>query len=265
MNTVDLSVPQYDEVVEKHNIEILKAPGDLVVRNGDLATTAWGDLMLNNEYYSSYFKFVQEWRFNYPTQRLLFSNVISTTETENIEKQLESALHDIHQAKRANRFAEDIKYDKWHSTSEMQTALFASRNIYAGAIILSLDKFLQALRKNINATYYEWVTSGPQFNGHSIGEAFQASANNLRHNEEWQVTRPPTNRQLTSIKILSDILQEPLNEENGYQHRLSRDISSEILLTVSEGDFDILEQHLFSFTNQLVDNAYQRNLSDEKA
>ena len=38
------SVPAYDDLVERNRIEILQKPGDLVLRNGDLAITRWGDL-----------------------------------------------------------------------------------------------------------------------------------------------------------------------------------------------------------------------------
>ncbi len=51
--------PAYDDVVECFDLDILKTPGDLVLKNGDLALTKSGDLMLKNADYSAMFRLVQ--------------------------------------------------------------------------------------------------------------------------------------------------------------------------------------------------------------
>jgi hypothetical protein len=68
----------YDEVVDHYCIDILKSPGDLVIKDGDLALTKSGDLMLRNAEYSAMFRLVQGWRFNTPTLQTLFEQVFAT-------------------------------------------------------------------------------------------------------------------------------------------------------------------------------------------
>ena len=41
-------LPAYDDIVERYGLNILKTPGDLVVKDGDIAVTKTGDLMLNS-------------------------------------------------------------------------------------------------------------------------------------------------------------------------------------------------------------------------
>lgn len=56
----------YDEVVEKFDLDILRTPGDLVIEDADLASTKSGDLLINDVCYSAMFRLVQSWRFSRP-------------------------------------------------------------------------------------------------------------------------------------------------------------------------------------------------------
>jgi hypothetical protein len=69
--------PPFEEVVNRYSVELLQSPGDWVVKDGDLAMTKSGDLMLNNAEYSAMFRLVQGWRFNTPTLKVLFERVFS--------------------------------------------------------------------------------------------------------------------------------------------------------------------------------------------
>jgi hypothetical protein len=44
--------PSYEEVIERFGLSILKEPGDLVVKNGNIAVTKVGNLMLNSAEYT---------------------------------------------------------------------------------------------------------------------------------------------------------------------------------------------------------------------
>ena len=68
----------YDEVVDRYCIDILKPPGDLLIKDGDIALTKSGDLMLKNAEYSAMFRLLQGWRFNAPTLQTLFEQVFAT-------------------------------------------------------------------------------------------------------------------------------------------------------------------------------------------
>jgi hypothetical protein len=175
-----LNVPAYDSIVDRNRIEILKEPGDLVLRNGDIAMTRWGDLMLLNEDYSAFVKLVQAWRFNFPTLKVLFeSSIESTQHHKNLEGDLESIFS------RNATLTGDIDYDAYHRTNDAMGAKEVARGVYAGSIAIVLSNMLQSFRVNIAATQDEWRKATPLFFGCSVGQILEASANNVRHSDEW--------------------------------------------------------------------------------
>ena len=57
--------PQYQEIIDRYNVDFLKATGDLTLTaTGDIALTKRGDLMLNSPEYSALGTLVTYWRFN---------------------------------------------------------------------------------------------------------------------------------------------------------------------------------------------------------
>lgn len=249
--------PAYDEVVDRNGIQILKKPGDLAIRNGDLALTRWGDLMLTDEDYSAFFKLVQEWRFNVPALKVLFeSSIGSAQHRKDLETDLEKLFIDAGQ--KTPHPMHSLDYDSYHRTNDAMGAAEVARGVYAGSIALVLNNMLQSFRGNIAATLDEWKRADPLFDGHSIGQILEASANNMRHADEWQVTRPPTRQQMKSIEVLSAVLHEPLDPPDGSRHGFSREISPETLDVISDGNFARLEANLFSFANNLLQHRQHR-------
>ncbi|MDE2229549.1 MAG: hypothetical protein KGL11_10985, partial [Alphaproteobacteria bacterium] len=214
------SVPGYDEVVERNQIGILLQPGDLTVRNGDIAVTKWGDLMLVNEDYSAFFNLVQEWRFNYPTLKVMFETVFETFEKQ---RQLAEETEDLFprptNAHPHPLFNPEMDFAAYHRLIDEDGAAEVARGTYAGAVVIVIVKALQSFKDNVAATRQEWTQSGSLFGGHSLGQVLEASANNVRHNDEWAKTRPPTRKQLGSIRVLAAALDEPIAAD-GKGHRL---------------------------------------------
>ncbi len=208
-------VPTCDGIVERNKIEILREPGDLVLRNGGVAVTRRGDLMLVNEDYSVFVKLVQTWRFNSPTLRALFEASIENTKLkDNLGVNLEDLLYF-----RGKSPTCGIDYDAYHRTNDAMSSAEVARGVYAGSIVVVLNNALQSFRVNIAATQDEWEKALPLFHGCSVGQILEAPANNVRHAEEWQTTRPPTRLQMKSIQVLSAALQEPLTLPDGSRHR----------------------------------------------
>jgi hypothetical protein len=239
-------VPAYDSIVDRNKIEILQKSGDLVLRNGDIAMTRWGDFMLVSEDYSAFVKLVEAWRFNLPTLKVLFeSSIESTHHLKDLEGDLESIFS------RHTSPTGDIDYDAYHRTNDAMGAKEVACGVYAGSIAIVLSNMLQSFRANIVATQDEWKKATPLFFGCSVGQILVASANNVRHADEWQTTRPLKPEQMKSIQVLSAALQEPLVPPDGSRHRFSREVSPETLHLISDGDFGRLEANLFNFANDL--------------
>ncbi|MDE2229789.1 MAG: hypothetical protein KGL11_12220, partial [Alphaproteobacteria bacterium] len=89
-------------------------------------------------------------------------------------------------------------------------------------------------------------------------QVLEASANNVRHNDEWAKTRPPTRKQLGSIRVLAAALDEPIAAD-GKGHRLAREVCPEILQVVSGGDFTRLESAVFTFAKSLLSGRQRRS------
>lgn len=250
-------VPAYKNVVERNKIAILQNSGDLVVRNGDLALTRWGDLMLNDEDYSAFFKLVESWRFNFPTLKILFdASIDSVNQRESLEADLEGLFAQA--AMKSPHPMHSLDYDAYHTTNDAMGAAEVARGVYAGSIAIVLNNMLQSFRVNIGATQDEWKKASPLFDGCSIGQILEASANNVRHAEEWQATRPPTRQQMSSMQVLSAALREPLDPPDGSRHRFSREICPETLQLISDGDFGKLEENLFLFANNMLKQRQRR-------
>jgi hypothetical protein len=185
--------PAYDEVVERYALEILKSPGDLVIKDGDLALTKSGDLMLKNAEYSAMFRLVQGWRFNAPTLQALFDLVFTTKRRR---KDLDDSLNGVFADRRfdpkaANPFMPDqSSLDRYHELNDEIGANELASVAYAGAVVLVLSGLLQSFKDDIDATRNDWEKSTPLFEGFSIVSILAASANNFRHNDEWAKTRP---------------------------------------------------------------------------
>lgn len=140
---------------------------------------------------------------------------------------------------------------RYHEIDEEITANELTRSVSAGSITLALAQLLLAFKDDLDSTQDEWKNSAPLVGAVSVGSIIEASANNFRHNDEWTKTRPPTAIQLRSISVLANALSEPL-APSGEGHRLSRDVSPEILELIGGGDFERLSSTVLTFAHNLA-------------
>jgi len=231
-----MNPPQYREIIDRYNVDFLKAPGDLAVKNGDIAVTKRGDFMLNSDEYSALVTLVTYWSFNEPYLRNLFDLSLTTKcRLDSLVAQRDQSL---------DRFVNHERNDEI-SANAIGTAS------YAGAIVMVISRLLLAFRDDLDATDQEWTQTGPMVEGCSIGQIIEAAANNFRHNDEWlKSARKPTSQQLRSIRVLAMALKEPIAPD-GARHGLSRDLCPQILELLSSGDFDRLASNVFAFANAI--------------
>ncbi|MDR3505270.1 MAG: hypothetical protein P4L52_03400 [Acidocella sp.] len=251
------AVPGYNDLVTRNEIEILQKPGDAVIRNNDFALTRWGDIMLIDEDYSAFFKLLETWRYNFPTLKVLFETSIDRIQhRKNLEVRLQSLFEEA--AKKTPHPMASMDHEAYHRTNDEIGAAEIARGVYAGSIAIVLNNMLQAFRANIAATAEEWKKAAPLFDGCSVGQIVEASANNVRHAEEWQTARPPDKRQLNSIQVLATVLNEPLEPVDGSRHQFGREVSPETLQLLSGGDFMVLEANLFRFAQNMLKQRQRR-------
>lgn len=245
--------PHFDEVVEKFNLEILKSPGDLVLKDGDIAITKTGDLMLNDAPYSALFRLVQRWRFNAPTLLMLFNSVMGDQRRRD---ELNESMNNIF-AGRAFSGSQDsplVRAEQAERFNDINDELGASTlgaEACAAAAVLILNNLLLGVKEDLEITRTTWDQTGPLIGGVSVGAIFSASANNFRHRDEWRTSRPPTPQQLSSIRVLASALEEQIAPD-GAGHKLSRDISLEILERLSNGSWEELNLRFFEFGHNLA-------------
>lgn len=243
------AVPKYVDVVQRNDIRMLLKPGDLVLRNGGFAMTAWGDLMIHSEDYSAFSRLVGAWRYNFPTLEILFLNSFATFDRQaELDRLMRCALYKTPHPLGTGDAAD---YAAYHRARDEHGAMQIARDVYAGTIAIVITNLLHDFRRNISATAVEWRQSPPLFDGHSIGETLGACANCARHGDEWARTEPKTAQQRRSIEVLSAVLQDTISRR-GVGGLLIKDIPPKVLNVVSSGDFLTLESAVFSFAQNLM-------------
>lgn len=124
----------------------------------------------------------------------------------------------------------------------------------SAAAVLILNSLLLGVKEDLEISRTTWDQTGPLVGGVSVGAILSASANNFRHRDEWRTSRPPTAQQLSSIRVLASALEEPIAPD-GSGHKLSRDVSLEILERLSNGSWEELNFRTFEFGHNLASNS----------
>lgn len=238
----------YDEVVDKYDIEILKVPGDWVIRDGDIALSKSRDFMLNDEVYSGLYRLVQSWRFSVPSLVTLFGLCRAAREQENEFNGVLNELRPLASADNRTRY---------HEANDQIDAAQLALQTYAGALLLVVNGILQAFKDDIEAPRQDWEKAGPSLGGYSVGAFIEAAANNFRHEDEWMKTREPMRRQLASIRVLESAFGKRFRDISG--ERFSPNIAPEALALLAAEDFENIGKRIFAFANELARSASRRN------
>ncbi len=241
----------YDEVVEKFDLDILRTPGDLVIEDGDLASTKSGDLLINDVRYSAMFRLVQTWRFSAPMLQSLFELAIKAR-ARRIE--LEQNLNGVFSGgyDPSSFRPKDEHVVEFHELNDAIAASDLGAASCAAAIILILNGMLQAFKDDMDIQNAAWESTPPLFGAQSVGAILVAASNYFRHSDEWIKTQPPSTRQARSTAVLwaalgganaSDDANHPFNRE---------DACVQTLAILSDQSFEQLNLTFFTFARNLT-------------
>lgn len=243
----DLPIPSYEEVLSKHNLRLLQEGAiDLVVENGDIAVTRWGDLRVGSLSQNGLMRLVQHWRFNEPPIRRLFMETFSMRKLLLAHREqagrpvvIDLATFDLAEYNAAVRPTMSI---------DEEGGLEFGHRTYAGCVVLTLSGLLQQFKADIGAKEDEWFQSAPIHHSHSFGQVIVAAANGVRHVDEWEAARIPTEQQRASMWVL----ESALRKQSVSRHHV-RDVPAAALDVLSNGgDFEHLAASLFAFADNVA-------------
>lgn len=252
--TPDIACPAYDEFASRYGGEILREPGDLQIVGGDLAMTRDLDLMLGDKIYDAMRRLLDDWRFKSPHVKMLFglSRLMVQREREvwdRLENAEKAALSGDY---RPFALSQSPEYQPaWQAHYNEEASAQAGRDIYPGCIVLMASFALSRFRDDIGCGTSDWKTKGSRFGGRSAGEILVASANGVRHQDEWLKTHPNTQQQTNSIQVLRDALgAQPSHNTLAY----SAGRCEEVIALLDQGQgFDGFTKTMFTFAHQIAD------------
>jgi hypothetical protein len=238
----------YQETIDRYDLALLRNGGQLILENGDIARTKWGDLRFGTVAFNGLWRMVQHWRFNAGVVRELFDTTYA------MGKELESQRKADKGAGRGEVRFYDMRAVEEHADPpsyverEKLAALEFGQETYSSCTILFLSNFLQQFRDDVEATDEAWKSSGPLYNGISFGQVVVAAGNGVRHNDEWVKAKLPDKRQANSTRVL----------ETAFGHSLGggqalRKLPLYTLQALSQlGRFDHMSASMFSFAHQVA-------------
>jgi hypothetical protein len=238
-----MQVPSYQEVIERYDIALLRAPGDLqLTTDGDIAVHD-GDLKLGDGRYNAMFRLVQAWRYNSPTLEGLFKLSVESREAQ---QRLNDELGDVMSRLFATGWA-SCAVSEYHSTNDLIGANEVSEAVCAGAFFVILNNLLMRFKHDSGVSEDEWGKCEPLIDGASLGALVSAAANNFRHHDEWRRATKPTAQQLASMKVLSPAL--------GLGMEIIREnVCAKLLSVLSRGEYEKLCRMLFGFAKNMTAN-----------
>jgi hypothetical protein len=238
------NAPRYEDVVTAYGLDV--RGGDLqLTASGSIAVTVDGcDLKWGNDRVNAMHRLIQRWCFNAPTLVGLFKLVGHARATK---EQLGEEMNMIAPI----AFGSTQSAERFHEINNEVGAYTFGGAACAGAIMVVLHNLLTRSKVDLNASKEKWEKSSPQIGGCSLGSIVAAGAANFRHHDEWARSNPPSEQQLSSIKVIAAALNQPI-AAGGKGHPFRGNICPQLLEAVSGGDCEQLNQRFFAFAKNLA-------------
>ena len=237
-----------EDIIRAYHLTMLQARADWSPsENGDLLSMPDGDPQVGSLPYSSLNRLVDLWRFNEPHLHHLHHTVI---EMNARYAELHRELDRIGATPRptiSNPWEgfEDFARAVRETTGEEALAHFGSYT-YAGCLLIVLSNMLQRFRADLDWPG-SWKVTEPIFNSFSVGSIVIAAANGFRHEDEWARTSELDGKQKASFDIITGCLA---GRGMTMEPTLAR--CAEIVLLLSEGEFDTLAKNILQFAHNVA-------------
>jgi hypothetical protein len=215
------NAPRYGDVVTAYGLD---------VRGGDLQPTDWVtidgcDLKWGNDRVNAMHRLIQGWCFNSPTLGGLFMLVGHAQATK---RRLGEEMNMIAPI----AFGSTESAERFHEINNEVEAYTFGGAACAGAIMVVLHNLLMRYKMDLKASDEKWKKSSPQIGGCSLGSIVAVGAANFRHHDEWARSNPPSEKQLSSIKVISAALNQPIAAD-GKRHPFRGNICPQLLEALS--------------------------------
>jgi hypothetical protein len=237
------STPKYLDVVSAYGLDVIG--GDLQVNEkGDIAVTLDGDLKFGNDRVNATHRLIQRWCFNAPIIGALFSLATHASATkQRLDAEMDVVAPLV--------FHSAASMERFHDINNEIGAHTFGGGACAGAIMVVLSNLLLRYRDDLKPATGKWEKSSPQIEGRSFGSIVTAAAVNFRHHDEWARSHPPTSQQLGSIRVIADVLKQPITPDRN-RHPFRGNVCPDLLEALSEGDFELLSQRFFAFAKDVA-------------
>jgi hypothetical protein len=248
-----MQVPDYGILMNKHNIKSVIGGSDIALdpQSMSIQSNRRGDIRWQGKAHNAMFQFINEYITNWPKLHQLFSEITASYVQEKESTTAQNAHAEDYAKKVLNN--EPVDNEKMYALSSEKSGIINGRQIAAGTIFVVLNTMFQELKKDLEIDGDKFGKSGPLFQQQTFGKVVWAASNNFRHAEEWRAQwvadKSFKDQQLQSVTVLAPVLGF---EQKDYRF-LSCNVCPETLAVLSNGNFEILEQHLFSFANALAD------------
>lgn len=258
-----MQAPDYESLMKKYDIHSLMGGSDLALIPGTIGIQLdrRGSIMWQGKAHHAMFLFTNSYISNWQKLHQLYDEVIVSyrEEQENINAQ--NARADEYTMNLLNKQPVDRK--KMHTLNSKHNGILTSREINSGSIFVVLNTLLDELKKDLGIDINKFANSSPFFKEQSFGKVIWAASNNFRHAEEWRAQwvsiKSFSDQQLKSVKVLATVL----DFENDDYRFLARNVCPDILMVLSSGSFETLEQYLFSFANNLAEGVENKKNTGE--
>jgi len=240
----DITRLDYRALAVRYDLGTLKQGGDLQLNaNGGLKMTRDGDLQLGDETHNALHRLVVRWQFNAPALKTLFDYVVQSPE---IKSRYTDELNELAPRMRMNSEA----VERWHEIRHELGVEEYGPEAYAGTIMVVISALLRREWEDLNKPS-TWDTAGNLLAGQSFGTVVVSAANNFRHFDEWAATADATEQQMRSIRVLAPVLGLAL-DPSGKRHPIRTNVCPEILMTLSNGNFETLMDSFFGYARSLA-------------
>lgn len=250
-----LTVPSFDQIVDAYQLSLLNEVADWSLEDGDIASTADGDVKVGDDAYNALFRLVQLWRYNEPHLLQIFSAAETMASRRIALNHQLNAIGDGRLEELSNDpFSKIDKFaQQFHGILDEQGAAVFGADTFSGSLMIAVSGALLRFKSDLApAAFWKgskfWEISGPLINNCSTGSIIVASANGYRHADEWAKTRPAKPIQKSS----QDVISAALAGESRPDDEAGPGRCPEIVQLLSGGRFEMLAANIFNFAHDLA-------------